>query len=206
MMYEGLFADATPPLGACEMGCDPVNQRRNDGASCGAGMGCYVALGRGDATCASVPPGAEALVHGDAPLGSPGSAYLNGCAPGYIPGVPVGGQQVCMALCRPAATSSSAPIGVAGSPPYSCPDRGAPWRPNECLYMSVFADWTLPYDPRTNQIGVCMNTVDWTFDIDGDPLTAPAPWPDCTTLPDTDTNGDGIAENLYWGCAPKPAP
>ncbi len=111
-----------------------------------------------------------------------------------------------MALCRPIETSSSAPAGAAGEAPYSCPDRGAASPANECIFSSAFADSSAPYDPRLNSIGVCVDIVAWALDLDGDPGTPATPWPDCTMLANTDTNGDGIAEHLFSGCAPAPAP
>lgn len=209
MRYSGVFASGSgdPVAGVCTTGCDPVTQLRTDGSSCGAGQGCYVRLGRGDAACAPVPSPAASLVHGDAAYGpAGGGAYINGCAPGFIPGLAVGGQAVCMALCRPIETSSSAPAGAAGEAPHSCPDRGAASPGNECIFTSVFADSSAPYDPRVNDIGVCVDLVAWTFDLDGDAATPPTPWPDCTMLANTDTNGDGVAEHLFSGCAPAPAP
>ena len=36
-------------------------------------------------------------------------------------------------------------------------------------------------------------------DFDGTPET---PWQSCADLPNTDTNADGVAEHMAWGCAP----
>jgi hypothetical protein len=185
-----------PVAGICSESCDPVTQRRLDGSACGVGRGCFGSVNDADFSCA---PAYSMRVHGEvfsAPF------YTNGCAPGFTPLLrELGGDGiVCVAFCRPVETHSGAPAGVAGAAPYACPDRGAASPPNECVFASLFAGDT--FDPSLDAIGVCFDRTGRLYDADlnGTPET---PYPSCTELANTDTNGDGMADHAAFGCAPR---
>ncbi len=171
--------------GTCIDTCDPVTQLRSDGTACGAGHSCFDQVLYG--VCMPVT---SVLMQGDLITGPP---TPDACAAGFTPANPSadGVTWVCVALCRPVETSSSAPAGAAGLAPYTCPARGAGSPANECLFQAYFWAGT------PNTVGVC-------FDRTGlmDPFHPGRPWPSCTTLANTDTDGDGLADNLQYGCAP----
>jgi len=200
--YQGLFANGgdDPVAGACASSCDPVTQLRDDGTSCGAGLGCYalIATAMPSFVCGAAE---STLVHGEVITGGPSA---NACAPGFhVVRSAVGSGFECAAYCRPVETHAAAVAGAAGAPPYSCPDRGAASPANECLFASLFASSDAA-DPRIDTIGICYDRSGRTYDSNGDG-TPDAALPSCTTLSNTDTNGDGIADNAYFGCAPRPA-
>ena len=186
--YSALFANAddTEPAGACVPGCDVVSQLRRDGSSCGAGEGCFLTA-EGGGICASA---SRTLTHGQVIVGT---VFLNSCAPGHVP-LRFATPPVCAALCRPIETHSGATAGAAGMSPFSCPDRGAASPPNECVFLGT-----------GSTVGVCRDTSD-TYDDDGDPGTPEVPTPSCITLPNTDTDGDGVPQHAEAGCAPMTAP
>ena len=194
VIYAGAFSNFPDPAiaGVCVQSCDVLTQLRRDGMRCATREGCY--QGGAEFTCA---PATRTLVHGDPIVGRP---YVNACAPGFTPGLAADGSNVCYAHCRPVETHSGAPGGAAGLSPYSCPERGAP-SPNECRFGSFFSRDS---DRRTDRVGVCFDRTGRTYDHDGVPGTAELPVPSCTTLANTDTDGDGIADHLRWGCAPQP--
>jgi hypothetical protein len=102
-----------------------------------------------------------------------------------------------LAFCRPAETHSDAPAGAGGTAPYTCADRGA--LTHECKYFWYFED-----APSTahDTFGFCWTPEDYVADWDGN--GSDEPHPRCTTLPNTDTSGDGVAEHTYYGCSPAP--
>jgi hypothetical protein len=61
-----------------------------------------------------------------------------------------------------------------------------------------------PTAPSLADVGVCFDRTDRFYDADGDG-TSEAPWPSCTEVANTDTNGDGVADHAALGCAPPPA-
>lgn len=192
--YVEIFSNAPDPAiaGTCVPSCNVLTQLRGDGTPCPTGEGCYQLAG--EFLCA---PATRTLMHGDPIIGAP---FANACAPGFKPGLAADGSNVCLAHCRPEETHSGDPGGAAGLSPYSCPERGAP-SPNECRFGSFF---TLDADRRADRAGVCYDRTFRTYDHDGLPGTAELPEPSCTTLANTDTDGDGIADHLRWGCAPQP--
>lgn len=178
--------------GLCTPVCDLVTQQRPDGSTCGAGMGCY--LVGATSVCATAM---SALTQGQEVTG-PASA--NACASGFTPVPNASGTLVCVAFCRPLETHSGATAGAGGDAPYACPDRGAAAPPNECIF-----GWRLSSSggASLNAIGFCFDRTGRMYDsnADGMPDTA---WPSCTTLANTDTNGDGTRDNEAFGCAPQP--
>jgi len=198
VVAAGLFLppmSSTPVAGICLESCDPVTQRRLDGSACGVGRGCFGSVSDAVFSCG---PAYSMLGHGETIVGF---AYANACAAGFTPfGRSLDERDLlCAAFCRPVETHSGAPAGAAGAAPYACPDRGAGSPPNECLFAAGFA--TDPIDPRFANIGVCFDRTGRLYDADlnGTPET---PYPSCTELANTDTNGDGIAEHVYFGCGP----
>ncbi|HEY4179416.1 MAG TPA: hypothetical protein VGM90_21375 [Kofleriaceae bacterium] len=92
-IYDGLFeSSGSTVAGVCDPGCDPLTQDLKIGTNkvaCGSTMatmpnkGCY---GFDDYSCAPVPAGALTLTDRQVPKSNAsGNAYLNGCAPGFIP-------------------------------------------------------------------------------------------------------------------------
>ena len=199
--YAGLFAngDDDPIAGACVPTCDPVTQLRGDGSSCGPGQGCYWLQGATSTTFACAGAGSTAV---GATI--TGSVYANSCVPGATAARRMDGTNYCTAFCRPVETHSGATAGAAGMSPHTCPDRGAASPPNECLF-GWFLSSMDPPDPRLNMLGVCFDRTGRLYDSDGD-TTPDAPWPSCTTLVNTDTDGDLVPQHREFGCAPAPLP
>ncbi len=185
-------------LGFCTPTCNPVTQLRDaDAMLCGTGgspTACYVASAGPVCARESQPTsmqGASIL----------GTAFSNSCAGGFRPVryLPAASSE-CTAFCSPVETHSGAQGGVAGATPYACPDRGAN-APHECR----FSHWlsAVP-QARDNLIGVCIDPTRMTYDHDADPDTARINVPSCTTLPNTDTDGDGVPQHVQFGCGPRP--
>ncbi|MEW5848467.1 MAG: hypothetical protein AB2A00_06610 [Myxococcota bacterium] len=210
--YGGLFGEE-PKYGACDFQCNPVTQVRllDAAANCGVADGsraCYMSFNDENGICVPVPQQIQAnpgdYQQDDIAFGPPGGgAYLNGCAPGYAPllrssqdtSAPI----ICVAYCQPAETHSGNTAGAGGTAPYSCANRGA--LTHECKYF-----WTFEDTPTTahDTLGFCWTPENYTSDWDGDGNAEP--YPRCTSLPDSDTDGDGTPEHLFYGCGPAPAP
>jgi hypothetical protein len=195
-------------VGMCVPTCDPVTQQRSDGApACGSAdpaspnLGCY---GRdGVYSCAPVPSQAAGLTHGMPAFGpGPGSAYLNGCAPGYQARFVAGTGMttvVCNAYCSPGTTfqgNGSTGVGVA---PHTCPARGATTA--ECRFVSWIDSGPTSVN---NAIGVCFDYQNFNYDHDMSGGTPNVPFPSCTTVSNMDLDADGTPDLLEWGCGPQP--
>jgi hypothetical protein len=212
--YAGLFAqaDASPTAGACDPTCNPLTQvRLSDGApACGSAnpdapnLGCYGAPGRNGRTttffCA--PAGDATYTHRVVARGpASGGAYLNGCAPGYLPLLAAqtgSSETVCVALCTPGATSIGSTADRQGVAPATCPAAGATAAEEECRFWWFLEDLeSTPLSPWTNTLGFCFDPTRYTYDDDQIPETPAVATPSCATLPDTDQS---------WACQPLTTP
>jgi len=112
-------------------------------------------------------------------------------------GEPVAG--LCTPLCDPVTQvrlSDNAP--ACGSPDPANPSFG-------CFGDVQAGRFTCaPALAAAGPYGACVDHAVRTWDHDNDPSTAEEPWPSCTTLPNTDANGDGTADHVAWGCGPLP--
>lgn len=217
--YSGLF-DAEV-YGACNPGCDPLTQERlTDGApACGSPdplaptAGCYGAPSRTPEpsrfACAGVPAPAADLTHLDPGYGpGGGGAYLNGCAPGYLPLLretsDLSSPVVCIALCQPAETHAGSSALRQGVPPFSCPDAGATGTGEECRFWWFLEDPLTAAGPLTAGLGFCLDPSRYRWDDDQNAGTPDVPFPSCADLSSADTDSDGTPDHLEWGCGPRP--
>ncbi|MDQ3367207.1 MAG: hypothetical protein M3680_17425 [Myxococcota bacterium] len=141
--YEGLFTSGDMTVaGVCDPKCDPLTQNLLAGtntAACGSpdpampNAGCFTFDGL-DYTCAPVGPTTLTLTDRMPARGpASGGAYVNGCAPGFLPffreatGVNV---TVCAGMCAPLKTDNSAALklNVVGSKtvPAKLPTKAEP--------------------------------------------------------------------------------
>jgi hypothetical protein len=211
--YSSVFySNGTTLAGVCAPTCNPLTQARDyDGApACGSptpaapSLGCF---GKSVFTCSKVVyPNNKS----DAPAAGPssGGAFLNGCAPGYLPLLPAmtgSTQTICVALCQPSPTSAAAPANAGGVSPATCAAAGAA-PPHECRYwwwLENTAALSFP-DALSNTIGFCLDYTKYTGDKSG---AGTAPYPSCTTLSATAHGYDAkLTDAQYWGCQPYPAP
>ena len=215
--YTGLD-DGSGNMGVCEPTCDPVTQTRlfDDAPACGSPnpamptRGCYGMPGSTTVptqfTCA--PAGNPSKIHRVAAADAPGSSFfLNSCAPGYAPLLPrssTDGTAVCIAFCTPGESYSGSTAEIQGVTPHTCPARGASTASEECRYFWLLEDPRAPLSPYSNTVGFCLDTSLYTWDDDKVASTPEVPFPSCAALPNTDLNGNGIAENVDWACGPRP--
>ena len=197
--YAGLFASGEDEAayGACTPSCDPLTQLTSEGTSCGEGMGCYGVFGRDNTSFVCATAGSVGIGESFA-----GTALANICVPGGYPSRRGDGTRYCAPFCRPAETHSGATAAAAGLSPYSCPEVGASSPPNECVFAWIVS----PMDPppaRLNALGVCFDRTGRQYDSNGDG-SLDTPWPSCTELSNTDTDGDGVPQHREFGCAPRP--
>jgi hypothetical protein len=210
--YAGFGGEDTG-IGICDPTCDPVTQTRNhdDAAACGSpepATPSRTCIGEinGPFLCAPIAGDALTRTHGMTALGPPGGgAYQNGCAPGYMPLFlrPGTSEVMCIALCDPAEAYAGSDAMRQGTPPYTCAARGATGRTVECRFHWFLQDETGMSIP---EVGVCVDYAMFTYDHDMMPGTPDRPWPSCSTLSNTDTDGDGMLDHLEWGCGPDPTP
>ena len=232
--YEGLFGPAGQPVsgGVCDPSCNPLDDNDFDGSAgpivkpgsaCPAGgsqvLGCYGYPSSAHPTrwnCTREVPGHDAIVHRvlcttmNGCANSAGTAFLNGCAQGYIPllrDMTGGTGVVCVAICKPGNTylnnpGTQAPVGLA---PHQCNNSFARGTFNNisnnvsndgdhCLFswffeidmMNVFLR-----SPTSDTVGFCVDHSKYKYDSNGDGMvtSADAAWPLCSSLPD----GNGSA-------------
>ena len=134
--------------------------------------------------------------------------FLNSCAPGYEPLLYQNATStniICVALCKPADTSSTSPGMAAGQTGsgYTCPDRGAA-SPSECRYWWSLEYFTTAPDSYGNTLGYCMDYRNYKYDSNGD--TVPdTPMPSCTTLsPTAHTFDPTLSDAQVFGCMAYP--
>ncbi len=208
-MYSGVFPSGSN-VGMCDFTCDPVTQRRliDNATSCGAispaVKGCYK-IDEGKAICATTPSAAQTQTQDETAYNWPSAVFINGCAPGFQgllrsdtqPTSPI----ICVAFCRPAETyvGNTANAGGQVGSGYTCADRGASGQ--ECHFFHFVED---PANPADNGIGFCWKPENYVGDWDNDPGTADTGYPRCSTLSNTDTDGDSIPQHIEYGCAPIP--
>jgi hypothetical protein len=197
------FADR--PLGVCEPLCNPVSQvRLTDGAAnCGATIltpqpnrGCYAnGTVDGGAIFACAPAGMGG--HGVRAQSFGNTAFINGCAPGFLPIFPEpdGGPRVlCAATCTAKPTSVASPQDAGGVAPFSCAARGALLA--ECRYFRWVGGST------SEPWGVCFDYREYRWDHDGNVSTPDVPVPSCTTLTTAPSADGGASQASFWGCVP----
>ena len=198
-------------IGFCDPTCNPLTQTRDtDGAAaCGSPTpasptkGCFGFPG-GKFTCQGV---ISTTKTSEMPAGSP--AFVNSCAPGYEPllvDMTGGSTSICVALCKPADTSTTSPANAAGLPGsgYTCPDKGA-GTPNECRYWwsfeNVEADGLSSYG---NTLGFCFDYPHYKYDSNGDSVEDTTD-PSCTTLSTIAHNFDTVMSDAeFWNCIAHP--
>ncbi len=196
----------TGSMSACIPRCDPVTQVRLYDGAAACGSPDPTAPTRG---CVGTPnkgfrcqPTSSTKKHGDELV----TPYLNGCAPGYQPllhkTADPSSPFICVAFCKPGETYSTSTANAGGVAPNTCAARGATGA--ECRYWWYLEDTSLPKTTDSNTVGFCLDYGNYTYDHDGNSTTAPIPFPSCTTLANTDTNGDSTPDHLYWACGPLP--
>lgn len=204
--YSAYFGD-NENVGVCDPRCNPVDGTRDhdDAANCGSEnteepeLGCY-GVSDGPFTCS--PAGDPMKTHGDDARDENGDLYINACAPGHLVGFVNTHDDptpICRSTCSPVETHDAATAGAGGEDPYSCGNLGAIG--NECRFW-----WWFEENPTVekNYVGQCWNYDEWLYDSDND-MTPDAPWPSCTELSNTDTDGNMTPDHLEWGCGPFPA-
>lgn len=211
-----------PTLGLCEHTCDPVTQKRdgdfapNCGGTAGNPLGCYGApdvglLGQTQFVCVRVlHPNfkSDALAYDPAV----GGVVFNSCAPGYEPlllqNQAASGDKtktICVALCKPGDTSSSATAnagGLVGSG-HTCADSGAGGT-HECRYWWFLEQNSSRY---SDTVGFCIDYTLYTYDATPFGGTANTVDPSCTTLSPSGHKFDPmISDAKIWGCLNSVAP
>ena len=210
--YINLFANGedTAVAGVCDPTCDVLTQKRDtDGvAACGStdvnnpNRGCY-----GYPSSDATPTEFRCSGAGDLTL-NPGApiaiadAYLNACAPGFIPLFYASSTDknnvVCTAFCQPGDTNSGAPANANGKvgSGHTCADKNTP-SPVECRYVWWYEDATTPLT-KASHLGVCFDYSKFTYDDDQNTATPPVPDPSCTEL--APGAGTTEAQAQDWGC------
>ncbi|MCE9573346.1 MAG: hypothetical protein K8W52_09330 [Deltaproteobacteria bacterium] len=206
--YINLFANGsdTAVAGVCDPTCDPLTQIRDTDqkAACGStdpanpNRGCY-GYPSSDATPTEFRcSGAGDLTFGAGHLLPVADAYLNACAPGFIPlfyaSTTDHNNVVCTGFCAPGDTNSTAKANAGGKvgSGHTCQDGGAD-AAVECRYLWAYEDATTPLTKYSHGVGVCFDYSKFTYDDDQNAATPNVPNPSCTELA---TGADAIS----WGC------
>lgn len=125
--YEGILSSNNMTVaGVCDPKCDPLTQSLLVGtntAACGstnpamANTGCF-SFDQIDFTCARIPMAAQNLTDRMPALTpGPGTAYVNGCAAGYLPLLfeESGSMRViCSGICAPAKVDNTSTVNLTG--------------------------------------------------------------------------------------------
>jgi len=202
--------DGMQNYGFCEPTCDPLTQKRStdNAAACGSPnpaaptRGCF---GQPDSkfTCMDI----VSTTNTNGVVVAP-PLQLNTCAPGYEPLLlqSTGSNNIiCVALCKPADTSSASPGMAAGQTGsgYTCPDKGA-GPPSECRYWWSLEYFTTAPDSYGNTLGYCMNYPNYKYDSNNDTVPDTV-YPSCTTLSPTAHNFDTtLSDAQIFGCMAYP--
>jgi len=206
--------DGNGTTGFCEPMCNPLTQTRSfdQAPACGSpepgspSLGCY---GYPDFPFTCSPAGDPYYGAGaEAPLAPDGAAYLNGCAPGYLPIQYASSDSttiVCVAMCEPGPTSLQNPANAKGrvGSPHTCPAKGAGGS-YECRYWWYLEDTGAATFPSTfsNTLGYCYDYTKFSYDRDGNG-SLDTPMPSCTTLSSSAHTFDSYwTDDVMWGCAP----
>ncbi len=223
--FSAYFNGPNSVVGLCAPTCDPLKQTRDyDGAvHCGGPLD---GTGQPTTGCDGFPSGGGApsqftctrVLHPNDKSDAyaydpafPGNIFLNSCAAGYIPMLydntvdAMNGDQtkiICVAYCKPGATSVTAKANANGVAPYTCAAAGAA-APHECRFWDYLESDTTPESVWSTGLGFCMNYPNYTFD--GSSLNPPQsptqPQPSCTTLSATGHIYDPtITDTQIWGC------
>ncbi|MBA3801057.1 MAG: hypothetical protein H0X18_18575 [Geodermatophilaceae bacterium] len=217
--YEGLFESGDMTVaGVCDPKCDPLTQALLAGtttAACGSpdpaapNAGCFTFTGI-DFTCAPVGPTTLALTDRMPARGpTSGGAYVNGCAPGFLPffrEMTGSNVIVCAGMCAPLKTDMTPALraNVVGSKtvPAKLPTKAAPEAGDaicvtnkkgssleaigqNCLFMWPFnvENNMLPESPYNDGLGICFDFRKYTYDRDNNAGTPPEQVPSCAALP-----------------------
>lgn len=200
-LYSNLFSSGdTHTAGVCQPSCNPLTQELPDGSSCPSGQACYELIGAMGSSFLCAPEGMTAI---GATLTEP--VYANSCEGGARALRRPDGTLWCAPFCRPLETHSAATAGAHGAAPYSCGEVGA-GATDACLFDWIFSGDSGVFDPRLNQLGLCVPVGTFEWDHDMNAGTSNVPWPSCTTLANTDIDGDGTPDHLTFGCGPAAAP
>ncbi len=209
--YSGFFANqgTNPTSGLCDAQCNPLTQAllTTGAAACGSPNPASPTLG-----CYGLPSGTTAPSYFTcATAGSATNtsdvvvnpAYLNACAPGFVPLLlqSTGSSNViCVAYCRPADTTLASHPSPGGQAPYTCAAAGAGGT-HECRYWWFFEGATTPLSTWSDGLGFCFDYTKYTYTPTvGPPVTSPS----CTTLSDTAHHYDAtVSDAAYWGCVAK---
>jgi hypothetical protein len=208
------FGDSFGNLGACEPTCNPITQVRDldQAPACGSpnpaspNRGCYGVPG---SSFVCTPAGNALKTHRQPATDENGDLFLNSCAPGYAPLLPMGlvtggtvdATPACIAFCSPAVVHSGATAQAQGVSPHTCPARGANAPTEECRFFWLLEQARSAY---SNTVGFCLDPGRYTYDDDRNDSTPGVPLPSCTTLASSDTNANGQPDHLEWGCGPLP--
>lgn len=157
----------------------------------------------------------------------PNTAYINGCAPGFVPfffEMTGSTTVVCSGLCSPLKTDNTLTANVTGNsatlaklPLEAAPAAGnavcvvnkkgsLPVGGNEnCLFMWPFnirMDNTLPDTPYNDNLGVCRDYTQYTYDDDNNQNTPRVGIPSCHQLPAKDAQiADCTCNAQGFACA-----
>ncbi|MGE0548100.1 MAG: hypothetical protein AB7R00_13620 [Kofleriaceae bacterium] len=224
-------------VGVCDPACDPLTQELKVGtttAACGSPMpampskGCY---GYDDYSCAPAGMATWPLTDREMPrTNSSGVAYLNGCAPGFMPlffEMTGSMKTLCSGLCAamendmtmtnpaPAARSEGDATALGKLPTDAAPVAGnatctvgikGKETSSVCRFLWQYvlddAGMLLPaYEMNyADKMGVCMAISFFQYDSDGN-MQPDAAYPDCKSLPPRTAGTTGMFDDaMDWGC------
>lgn len=214
-IYSDYFeSSGTTVAGVCDPTCDPLTQCTYEAPAsnaCGStdtdapNRGCY-----GFDQFACSPALDSTLTDRKLPrTNGSGNAYLNGCAPGFMPffrSETGSSTVVCAGLCAALETDNTAahmnnglgdPAAAAKLPTESkarygnatcAPGKKGSEATSRCLFMwpyvldDVTGEVPAEFMPYLDTMGVCFAIEHYTYDADND-MTPDTAWPECSSLP-----------------------